>query len=57
MKPKAHSRSEKMIKSPAKDALERTILRRELEMFHRIIEGMREELSYVDLLKLTVTCV
>ncbi len=26
-------------------------------MFNRIIEGMRNELSYIDLLKLTVTCV
>lgn len=42
---------------PPKGILEKTILRRELEMFQRIIEGMREELSYVDLLKLTVTCV
>jgi len=42
---------------PAKKNLERLILRQELEMFHRIIEGMRAELSYVDLLKLTVTCV
>src|ERR1035441_4841465 len=45
------------MKSPSKGIIEKKILRQELEMFHRIIEGMREELSYVDLLKLTVTCV
>ncbi len=45
-------------KAPSGDkAFEKKILRKELEMFNRIIEGMRDELSYVDLLKLTVTCV
>ena len=57
MKTKAVPKPGKKNKSRVKDTLEKTILRRELEMFQRIIEGMREELSYVDLLKLTVTCV
>ncbi len=52
MKPKPKRKA-----APKKEIPEKTILRRELEMFQRIIEGMREELSYVDLLKLTVTCV
>jgi diguanylate cyclase (GGDEF)-like protein len=57
MKPKSKHKPSVKKKAPKKGVPEKTILQRELEMFHRIIEGMREELSYVDLLKLTVTCV
>jgi diguanylate cyclase (GGDEF)-like protein len=57
MKPKARPKPGGKNKFPKKDIFDKKILQRELEMFHRIIEGMREDLSYVDLLKLTVTCV
>ncbi len=57
MKHKAALKPGMKMKIQKKTTLEKTILQRELDMFHRIIEGMREELSYVDLLKLTVTCV
>ncbi len=57
MKHNSSMNSEKQKNTSNKGTAEKTILQRELDMFHRIIEGMREELSYVDLLKLTVTCV
>ena len=57
MKHHVAPRQDKKTEFSKKDTLEKEVLKQELEMFHRIIEGMREELSYVDLLKLTVTCV
>lgn len=38
-------------------SVDKSVLKQELKMFNRIIDGMRHELSYIDLLKLTVTCV
>ena len=46
----------KKTKAPSRNRpAEKTVLKKELEMFRRIIEGMRRELSYTDLLKLIVT--
>lgn len=42
---------------PAKRRLPWKLLQQELEMFHKIMEGLRRELSFPDLLKLIITCV
>jgi diguanylate cyclase (GGDEF)-like protein len=54
---KRHSPKPKAKKALKDKSHEKSVLKQELEMFNRIIDGMRNELSYVDLLKLTVTCV
>ncbi len=54
---KPRSRKPKKKKALKEKSVDKSVLKQELMMFNRIIDGMRNELSYIDLLKLTVTCV